>query len=459
MPHRPTESKRPTKKKAAAKAESGAKTKTAAKADSGAKAKTPAKPRSRREQLRGEFERARDVSPLAITGRESPRDIMNHRFPAYVGRQERTAYELLVRAVKEDYSLFATLSGAMTPAGLHQSCLIPLIERGVIECLTTTGANLYHDAHRLIGHRIREIDPNAGDLALRLARIIRIYDLGFWEETLLDTDRLFSAILRKPVFQRRMTTPELHYLLGKEIADIEEALGIETPSLLSTCYRYAVPVFVGAVQDGSIFLNIVKLKRLLGDEFKLEIDVNEDVFAMGAMQHFAAKKIGRPLAVLILGGGVPKNYTLQGEPLLDQILGVPTEGFDIDVQFCVDPVDNGALSSCPAGEGHTWGKVSPEGVGRSIYVHTDVTAVFPWVTYALLSDQKIKRKPRRLMDRYDEAVATLDAAVKRRAKQLLPTIEYDLPEVKTAETKKRSRQAKKAEAALPEPKLHSGRRA
>jgi deoxyhypusine synthase len=384
----------------------------------------------RHARLRDDFDHARDVSPLAITGREGPAEIIKHRFPAYVGRQERTAYELLEKAIVEDYSLFATLSGAMTPAGLHQSCLIPLIERGVIESLTTTGANLYHDAHRLIGHRIREIDPNAGDLALRLARIIRIYDLGFWEETLLDTDRLFSALLRKPVFQRRMTTPELHYLLGAEIAAIEKALGIKTPSLLSACWKYGVPIFVGAVQDGSIFLNIVKLKRLLGAEFKLEIDVNDDVFAMAAMQHYAAQHLKRPLAVLILGGGVPKNYTLQGEPLLDQILGVPTNGFDIDVQFCVDPVDNGALSSCPAGEGHTWGKVSPEGVGRSVYVHTDVTAVFPWIVYALLSNPQLKKKPRRLMDSYSAAVDALDLAVKRRARKLAPTLDYDLPSPK-----------------------------
>ena len=420
MPHRPNDAHRPAE---------------------------PAKA-SRKEKLRGDFQRARDVSPLAITGKETPAEIISHRFPAYVGRQERTAYELLVKAIREDYSLFATLSGAMTPAGLHQSCLIPLIERGVIESLTTTGANLYHDAHRLIGHRIREIDPNAGDLALRLARIIRIYDLGFWEETLLDTDRLFSAILRKPEFQRKMTTPELHYLLGKEISDIEEALGIKTPSLLSSCYRHAVPIFVGAVQDGSIFLNIVKLKRLLGAEFKLEIDVNDDVFAMAAMQHYASKQLARPLAVLILGGGVPKNYTLQGEPLLDQILGVPTTGFDIDVQFCVDPVDNGALSSCPAGEGHTWGKVSPEGVGRSIYVHTDVTAVFPWITYALMSDPKLKKKPRRLMDHYDAAVEHLDAAVKRRHKQLAPTLEYDLPVKKVAVKKVAVKKAAVKKAAV-----------
>lgn len=398
-----------------------------------------AKPKSRSQKLRGEFAEARDVSPRAITGKESPEEIFQHRFPAYVGRQERTAWELLGRAVQEDYVVFATMSGAMTPAGLHQSCLIPLIERGVIDCLTTTGANLYHDAHRIIGHRIREIDPNAGDLALRLARIIRIYDLGFEEDVLLETDQLFSAILRKPEFQRRMTTPELHYLLGKEIDAIEQALGVKEPSLLSTCYRYGVPIFVGAVQDGSIFLNMVKLRRLLGDEFKLEIDVNEDVFAMGAMQHYASKKLDKKLAVLILGGGVPKNYTLQGEPLLDQILGVPTDGFDIDVQICVDPVDNGALSSCPAGEGHTWGKVSGEGVARSIYVHTDVTAVFPWITYALLSNPKNRRKPRHLMEQYGDAVATLDAAVKRRARKLAETIDYPLPEPKAKKQKKKAK--------------------
>ena len=169
-----------------------------------------------------------------------------------------------------------------------------------------------------------------------------------------------------------------------------------------------MPIFVGAVQDGSIFLNIVKLKRLLGDEFKLEIDVNDDVFEMGAMQHHCFGTLKKQMAVWILGGGVPKNYTLQGEPLLDQILGVPTHGFDFDVQFCVDPVDNGALSSCPAGEGHTWGKVSAESVQYgSMYVHCDVTAVFPWLTYALLSDPTVHRKPRRLYDARKAAVAKL----------------------------------------------------
>ncbi|RMG20110.1 MAG: deoxyhypusine synthase [Deltaproteobacteria bacterium] len=376
---------------------------------------------SRRRAAQVDFDRAREVSPRPITGKERPSELFEHAFPAYVGRQVRDGYLLMKRAVDEGHTVFLTLSGAMTPAGLHQSCLIPLIERGLVACLTTTGANLYHDAHRIIGHRIREIDPDAGDIAYRRARIIRIYDLGFHEDTLLDTDRLFSAFMQRPEFQRRMTTPEFHWLLGRCMNELEEKLGATRRSLLSTCYRYDVPIFCGAVQDGSIFLNLVKLKRLFGDAFRLEIDLAEDVFEMAALQHHARAIGSKKTAIWILGGGVPKNYTLQGEPTLEQILQVPARGFDIDVQFCVDPVDNGALSSCPAGEGHTWGKVSADAVEMgSQYVHCDVTAVFPFVTAALLASTRRRRAPRLYRAR-EAARARLDAAVRRRRKKLLAT--------------------------------------
>lgn len=383
------------------------------------------------QKMRRHYQGARRVNPRPITGKESPQELLEHAFGAYVGRQERTAYELMKRSLDEKAAVFLTLSGAMTPAGLHQSCLIPLVEAGVISCLTTTGANLYHDAHRIIGHGIREVNPNAGDLQYRLARIIRIYDLGFWEEALLDTDRLFSALLQRPEYQRKMTTPEFHWLLGQHINEIEVELGVKQPSLLSTCYRKGVPIFVGAVQDGSIFLNVVKLRKLLGPAFKFELDINDDVYAMAAIQHWCRHHGSKKLAIWILGGGVPKNYTLQGEPLLDQILTVPTQGFDIDVQFCVDPVDNGALSSCPAGEGHTWGKVSMDAVETgSVYVHCDVTAVFPWLTHALMALPKTRRAPFRLMDKLEDAVGFLDADVQKRKKGLMKTITWDVSEVK-----------------------------
>ena len=395
------------------------------------------------QKLRKPYDKARRVNPRPITGKETAIELLESAFGAYVGRQERTAFELMKRSLEENAAIFLTLSGAMTPAGLHQSCIIPLVETGVISCITTTGANLYHDAHRVLKHHIREVNPTAGDIQYRMARIIRIYDLGFAEEVLLDTDRLFSAIIRHADFQKKMTTPEFHFLLGKHMNAIEEELGVEQPSLLSTCYRRAVPIFVGAVQDGSIFLNIVKLKRLYGDKFKLEIDVNDDVFEMGAMQHNCFGTLKKKMAIWILGGGVPKNYTLQGEPLLDQILGVPTHGFDFDVQFCVDPVDNGALSSCPAGEGHTWGKVSAESVQYgSVYVHCDVTAVVPWLTYALLSDARVHKKPRRLYDARESAVLTLQREIDKRKKKLLATVEFDLPT--KAKTKAKAKAGKKA---------------
>lgn len=383
------------------------------------------------QNLKKAYENARKVNPRAITGKESALELLDHAFGAYVGRQERTAFELMRRSLEENASVFLTLSGAMTPAGLHQSCIIPLVDAGVISVISTTGANLYHDAHRVMRHHIREVNPSAGDLQYRKARIIRIYDLGFDEDVLLDTDRLFSAIIRKPEFQRKMTTPQFHFLLGKHLDAIEQELGVEQPSLLSTCYRRAVPIFSGAVQDGSIFLNVVKLKRLFPEEFRFELDINDDVYAMAALQHYTRHHFSKRMAIWILGGGVPKNYTLQGEPLLDQILHVPTQGFDIDVQFCVDPVDNGALSSCPAGEGHTWGKVSADAVETgSVYCHCDVTAVFPWLVHALMQLKVSKRKPFRLMDQLEPAVQFLDLDVKKHRRELLQTVEWTVADVK-----------------------------
>jgi len=366
--------------------------------------------------------RVRPVDPPALTGAESPRALLEGFFPAYVGRGLREAHRLMRTSIEEDHAVFATLSGAMTPAGMHQSCVIPMIERGFIQCLTTTGANLYHDLHRTLGHLIHEVNPAGDDGAYRKARIIRIYDLGFDEDVLLDTDRFFCELLKTKPFQRAMTTPELHFEIGRVVAGIEDKKKLPRPSLLATCYRHGVPIFVGAPQDGSIYLNVVKLEREDPGKFKFRLDVARDVYAMAALQHFARadKKGSGPRAasrgaaqcsVWIFGGGVPKNYTLQGEPLLSQILGVDARGFDIDVQICVDVSDNGALSSCSAGEGHTWGKTSIECVeSRSVYLRNDVTVALPILTQALLSDPKLRRPQRRLYDRLPQAIAALDAA-------------------------------------------------
>lgn len=375
--------------------------------------------------VRAQFDASPEVRPRGITGKETPAELLATAFPAFVGRQVREAHRLIRKAVVGGNSVFCTMSGAMTPAGLHRSCIVPMIEAGMIDVLTTTGANLYHDAHRVLGFRLREIAPDAGDTTLREARIIRIYDIAFPEDVLLRTDRLFSWLIAQPDFQTTMTTAEFHAKLGERLHEIETRIGVDQHSLLATAWKCGVPIFVGAPQDGSIFLNVVKLKAVLGDSFKFVLDVAADVHAMAALQWMAQTE--GETAVCILGGGVPKNYTLQGEPTLGQIYELDARGFDIDVQFCVDPVDNGALSSCPAGEGHTWGKVSAECVEyNSVYCHTDVTAVFPWIVHALFAEG-LGRPHKRYLDRMGAAVAVLDAEILARHDQLLEGV-YTTPD-------------------------------
>jgi len=350
----------------------------------------------------------RPVDPPPVTGGESLRALIETRFPAFAGRNVREVHRIMRRSLEDDCAVFATLSGAMTPAGLHTSVVIPLVRSGAISCLTTTGANLYHDVHRLLGHTIHELSPLADDLALREARIIRIYDLGFDEDVLLDTDRFFLEVMKRPEFQRPMTTPEFHHALGRAVAAVEDERGAPNSTVLGACFRADVPIFSGAVQDGSIFLNAVRLQRE-DPRFLFRIDAGRDVYQMAALQNLARQGGGKA-AIWILGGGVPKNYTLQGEPLLSQILGVDARGFDYDAQVCVDVVDNGALSPCTAGEGHTWGKTSAECVETSsAYLRTDVTIAAPFLAEALLSDPSLQRPPRRLFARIAEAERALDA--------------------------------------------------
>lgn len=350
------------------------------------------------------------VTPEPITGRETAQQLLDKAFPAFVGRDLRNAYYTVRRAIKHEARVFATLSGAMTPAGLHFSCLIPLVEAGLINSLTTTGANCYHDIHRVLGDVIHEVNPYGDDLEYRDQNIIRIFDLGFDEDVLFRADEWFKQVLLKEHFQRRMGVVEMNWLLGREIHEYKKATGISTPSLLETCYLYDVPVFVGAPQDGSIFLQVANLKLRMGEEFRFELDPVQDVLDMAGLQYWCHNS-GKPTAVLILGGGVPKNFTLQGEPMVCQFLMQEMKGFDYDVQFCVDVVDNGALSSCPAGEAHTWGKTSAECVQQnSVYCRTDLTVSVPLVTAALLGEEALHRTPERLYGKLPEARELLRTA-------------------------------------------------
>ncbi len=349
------------------------------------------------------------VEGAPITGGETTRELLQKAFGAFVGRELRTGYEIIRRMIAEDHTIVLALSGAMTPASLHTTCLIPLIQAGIIDILVTTGANIYHDLQRAIDGEFFAVDPTIGDIQLRKSGLTRIYDLVFPEDDLYRTDKLVQKILTHKSFQRRMTTPEFHDLLGQHVAKLLKKK-TQASSLTVQAHLARVPIFCGAPQDGSIYLNVAYLKRKLGERFQFGIDIEADIHEFGAYHWLAKHRWSKKLSIIILGGGVPKNYSLQPEPYLSQICGLKAEGYDCDVQICDAHVQNGGLSSCTAGEAYTWGKVSAEFQRNSQYVFAEVTSVFPFLVHALLQEG-LKKTPRRLLDRRDEALKLLDRAL------------------------------------------------
>jgi deoxyhypusine synthase len=305
---------------------------------------------------------------------------------------------ILDRAIGLGCPMTLSIAGPVTVSGQHQAWLIPLLETGWVAYLSTTDAVCYHDGHRsLEAHRegpVFEVPIWGDDRALRDERTIRVTDMAFDEDVLLDQDRFLSAILRRPEFQRSMTGTELRYRLGAFYAAQERAMGVAT-GLLATCHRLAIPVFVGAPADGSVFLNSMKLWAMrqagLIDSYDFNLDLHAEVYEACAYHRWGLfENPPNMLATLILGGGVPKNYNLQPEPALGQVLGLPqVRGYNFDVQIVTAPVTDGSLSSCPPAEAVTWGKVDKETYQHATEsMQADYSTLMPFIVKALLENRK-----------------------------------------------------------------------
>src|SRR6266478_3831123 len=296
-------------------------------------------------------------------------ELFTHCLPAFGGAYLRRIYQILDRAVGMGCPLTLAVAGPVTVSGQHQTWLIPLLETGWVAYLSTTDAVCYHDGHRsLDAYRdgpIFEVPIWGDDGALRDERTIRVTDMAFDEDVLLDQDRFITAMLLRPEFQRAMTGTELRYRLGSFYAQQERANRVPN-GLLATCHGLAIPVFVGAPGDGSVFLNSMKLWAMrqagLIPEYAFDLDLHAEVFEACAYHHWGLfESEAKGIATLILGGGVPKNFNLQPEPALGQVLGLPdVRGYNFDVQIVTAPVTDGSLSSCPPAEAVTWGKVDKD---------------------------------------------------------------------------------------------------
>jgi deoxyhypusine synthase len=362
--------------------------------------------------------------------------------------------------------LTLAISGPVTVSGQHQTWLIPLLETGWVAYLSTTDAVCYHDGHRSLdaykpdafkSGPIHEVSIHSDDGVLRDQGTIRVTDMAFDEGVLLDQDRFVTAMLQKPEFQHKMTGTELRYLLGKYYRAQEAQNGVE-PGLLATCYSRAIPIFVGAPGDGSVFLNSMKLWAMrqagLIPDYGFDLDLHAEVFEACAYHRWGL--FDHPvhaLGTVILGGGVPKNYNLQPEPALGQVLGLPNvRGYHFDVQVVTAPVTDGSLSSCPPAEAVTWGKVDKDTYRMTTEsMQQDYSLVMPFLVKALLDNRQsyqrlvaeegaevvFAREPKargylregsgyRLFEQRQELCARLTADVRENREWLVESLAYPL---------------------------------
>ena len=355
------------------------------------------------------FLRGQRIDPRPITSRTSVNELIDGAFLAYNGARLREAVQLFTeRMLADDVTIGVSLSGALTPAGLGMSCIIPLIEAGFVDWIVSTGANLYHDTHFGIGLTMHRGRPDLDDVALRRDEVVRIYDIVFDYKVLLDTDAFYRKILFAPEFQREMGTAEFHYLIGAVIAERQRALGLSGRSLLVAAHEQGVPVYTSSPGDSSIGMNVAALAI---EGCKLKIDVSRDVNETAAIV-LGAKRGGGKSAVLILGGGSPKNFLLQTEPQVQEVLGIEEKGHDYYVQFTDARVDTGGLSGATPSEAVSWGKVDPEKLPDTVVCYCDSTVALPLLTaYSLATHAP--RKPKRLYERRDALMDRLVAEYRK----------------------------------------------
>ena len=384
------------------------------------------------------FLSGRRIDPAPITANTKLVDLIDSAFVAYNAARLREACWLFTRKMLEpDVTVGVTLTGALTPAGLGMSALIPLIKAGFIDWIITTGANLYHDTHFGIGLKMHEGNASTSDIVLRAEEVVRIYDIFFDYSVLLDTDSFFRRVIEAPEFQKPMSTAEFHYRCGRYVFERERKLGLKNKSILAAAHEHAVPLYTSSPGDSSIGMNVAA-KALQGNKlaFDPSLDVNETAAivlaakrglirddevrtgsrpgsprgqpARGGGSDRAKKNRGKSgrSAIFILGGGSPKNFALQTEPQIQEVLGIDERGHDYFLQVTDARPDTGGLSGATPGEAVSWGKIDPTRLPDAVVCYLDSTVALPIIAAYALAKHK-PRRPRRLYDRRDEFMQLL----------------------------------------------------
>jgi deoxyhypusine synthase len=300
-------------------------------------------------------------------------------------------------APENDTTIGLTIAGAMTPAGLG-GCVIELMDRGLVDFIVSTGANLYHDLHYALNFQLHRGSPFLDDVELYEQGIIRIYDVLFPATVLLETDAYLRDFLERSGLSGPIATSELHYRLGLDLLERNPACA--DYSVVARAAAAGVPIYTSSPGDSSIGMNVASHALLRGSSLVLDPsrDVNEVCAIILAGTHNGC---------VILGGGSPKNFYLQGQPTLWEVYGIPKGGNDFFIQFTTDQVVWGGLSGATPSEAVSWGKINPGVLPDTVVAYCDSTIAFPLFCEYAVGSQYNRRTRRELVHKRDALVADL----------------------------------------------------
>ncbi len=351
---------------------------------------------------RDKYFKGKRISPDPIVNGLSIKDLIDNHYNGFnAARIQEICHLVSQKMSSQDVCVGFSLSGALTPAGLGSSCIVPMIRSGMIDYIVTTGANLYHDLHHSLDLPLFQGSPFSNDSELFEDEVIRIYDIFMDYKVLAATDNWLLRTFARPEFQKRMGTRELHYILGKFTDEVEQEKGTVGKSFVAEAYRYDVPIYTSSPGDSTLGLDIAAL-NLIGKNIQIDssIDVNETAALV-----LEAKRIGKS-GVVVWGGGSPKNFILQPEPALQEVLGFDIKGHDYFIQVTDARPDTGGLSGATPSEAVSWAKIDPDTLNQSVVCYSDTTIVMPLLA-AYLESCGIKREPKRLCKKIPDLMETL----------------------------------------------------
>ncbi|RJP31366.1 MAG: deoxyhypusine synthase [Candidatus Omnitrophota bacterium] len=328
-------------------------------------------------------------------------ELVDRCFTSFNGRAFRDACRLFTGPITEHNTTVGwSLAGALVPAGLGQSCLVPLIKNGVVDWMISTGANLYHDLHFCLGYSMYEGSAAANDCQLREDDVVRIHDIFFESDALFDTDKFIRDVFRENPLSEAVSSADIHRRIGDEL--LKRWPNSHEFSVLAAAALLDVPVHTSSPGDSSTGMNLAALAL---EGIPMRVDPNSDVNLTAAWV-YDAKKSGGKTAAVILGGGSPKNFLLQTEPHIQEVLGLQEAGHDFFIQFTDARVDTGGLSGATPSEAVSWGKIDPSQLSSTLVCYGDCTVYLPLFTSYILNS-KCRREPKRLWRRGKECLERL----------------------------------------------------